>query len=252
MIKFFRNIRQNLLSEGKTSKYFKYAIGEIILVVIGILIALQINNWNESRKEKIKAKSFLINIKEDLTLDTIQFNTAAEHVNNAIIDATRLLELKSFTKHKIDTIISLIPNTYYEYSINSQTFDKLINSGVTELSNYNDIFELINIYYTKQKNFYQSVRDWDIEETKKDNDIFLSSSNFEISSVKYGNFSTQFYYIQSEKDRREGLTKLLLSVKSRNRIRNALFRKKRIALTYDETNTEAKKIIDSINKKLND
>jgi len=49
MIKFFRKIRQNLLMENKTSKYFKYAIGEILLVVIGILIALQINNWNEKR-----------------------------------------------------------------------------------------------------------------------------------------------------------------------------------------------------------
>ena len=47
MIKFFRKIRQNLLMENKTSKYFKYAIGEILLVVIGILIALSINNWNE-------------------------------------------------------------------------------------------------------------------------------------------------------------------------------------------------------------
>lgn len=44
MVKFFRNIRQNLLNEVKTSKYFKYAIGEIVHVVIGILIALQINN----------------------------------------------------------------------------------------------------------------------------------------------------------------------------------------------------------------
>ncbi|MCA0154412.1 DUF6090 family protein [Winogradskyella vincentii] len=50
MIKFFRKIRQNLLMENKTGKYFKYAIGEIVLVVIGILIALQINNWNEKRK----------------------------------------------------------------------------------------------------------------------------------------------------------------------------------------------------------
>ena len=52
MIKLFRHIRQNLLSEGKTGKYFKYAIGEIILVVIGILIALQINNWNEVKKAR--------------------------------------------------------------------------------------------------------------------------------------------------------------------------------------------------------
>ena len=47
MIKFFRKIRQNLLMENKTGKYFKYAIGEIVLVVIGILIALQINTWNQ-------------------------------------------------------------------------------------------------------------------------------------------------------------------------------------------------------------
>ncbi len=51
MIKFFRNIRQKSINENKTIKYLKYAIGEIILVVIGILIALQVNNWNEQRKE---------------------------------------------------------------------------------------------------------------------------------------------------------------------------------------------------------
>ena len=50
MIKFFRKIRQNLLMENKTGKYLKYAIGEIILVMIGILLALQVNNWNEKRK----------------------------------------------------------------------------------------------------------------------------------------------------------------------------------------------------------
>jgi len=52
MIKFFRNIRKNLLNEGKTTRYLKYAIGEIILVVIGILIALSINNWNQDQQNK--------------------------------------------------------------------------------------------------------------------------------------------------------------------------------------------------------
>ena len=52
MIKFFRQIRFKLMETGKTGKYFKYAIGEIMLVVIGILIALQINNWNEAKRVK--------------------------------------------------------------------------------------------------------------------------------------------------------------------------------------------------------
>jgi hypothetical protein len=58
MIKFFKKIRQNLLLEGKTRKYLKYAVGEIALVVIGILTAVSINNWNEKRTEEIQLKNF--------------------------------------------------------------------------------------------------------------------------------------------------------------------------------------------------
>ena len=66
MIKFFRHIRKRLLSEGKTGKYLTYAIGEIVLVVIGILIALQINNWNETRQIKKVEKEILNVLLEDL------------------------------------------------------------------------------------------------------------------------------------------------------------------------------------------
>lgn len=68
MIKFFRKIRQKLLSENKFSKYLIYAIGEIVLVVIGILIALQINNLNEAKKTRTKEISYLANLKNDLEL----------------------------------------------------------------------------------------------------------------------------------------------------------------------------------------
>ena len=60
MIKFFRKIRYDLMEKNKTVKYFKYAFGEIILVVFGILIALQINNWNETRKLKAKELEILL------------------------------------------------------------------------------------------------------------------------------------------------------------------------------------------------
>ena len=69
MIKFFRTIRQNLLTEGKITKYFKYAIGEVVLVVIGILIALQINNWNEKQKQIKQLDSIYITVQQNLKTD---------------------------------------------------------------------------------------------------------------------------------------------------------------------------------------
>ncbi|VAV86217.1 FIG00653203: hypothetical protein [hydrothermal vent metagenome] len=75
MIKFFRKIRQNMIKENRASKYLLYAIGEIVLVVIGILIALSINNWNENRKEEIILKSNLSTILKILENDKAQLLT---------------------------------------------------------------------------------------------------------------------------------------------------------------------------------
>ncbi|MDF0708497.1 DUF6090 family protein [Flagellimonas okinawensis] len=72
MIKFFRKIRQNLLLEGKTVNYLKYAVGEIVLVVIGILIALQINNLNERKKEEKYLNVTYSQIQKDLKVDTLE------------------------------------------------------------------------------------------------------------------------------------------------------------------------------------
>lgn len=74
MIKFYRKIRQNLIMENKTSKYLKYAIGEIVLVVIGILMALQINNWNEQNNKEAKIVNTLKEIQNDILIDLVQAN----------------------------------------------------------------------------------------------------------------------------------------------------------------------------------
>jgi hypothetical protein len=80
MIKFFRQIRKDLMEKNKTSKYFKYAIGEIILVVIGILIALQINNWNENRLNSNKETALLANIHKEFKQNKIQLDSViSEH-----------------------------------------------------------------------------------------------------------------------------------------------------------------------------
>ena len=86
MIKFFRKIRQNLLSEGKTGTYLKYAIGEIILVVIGILIALSINNWNEDRKTSNTEIEYLIRLRSDLANDTAYYHRRIKYADRVIAD----------------------------------------------------------------------------------------------------------------------------------------------------------------------
>ena len=73
MLKLFRNIRKQLLNEGNTTNYLKYAIGEIVLVIIGILIALQINNWNENRKSKQQMLINISSIKEDIQTEINDF-----------------------------------------------------------------------------------------------------------------------------------------------------------------------------------
>ena len=93
MIKFFRKIRQNLLSEGKTGKYLKYAIGEIILVVIGILIALQINNFNTNRQQMAVEQEYLLSLQAEFTTNLDKINTSLLENNDRIKNVENLLSL---------------------------------------------------------------------------------------------------------------------------------------------------------------
>ena len=103
MIKFFRHIRQRLLSENKFSKYLVYAIGEIVLVVIGILIALQINNWNENRKESKKEDQLIDVLITDLQSKKREFTTDLSIGKSIIRNAD--ISIDYWKKHnEIDTL----------------------------------------------------------------------------------------------------------------------------------------------------
>ena len=94
MIKLFRKIRQQLLTENKFNKYLLYAIGEIILVVIGILIALQINTWNEDDKKRSLKESYLKALIVDLSKDTIEINNVLSYqIKDSLKIATHQLAL---------------------------------------------------------------------------------------------------------------------------------------------------------------
>jgi len=118
MIKLFRNIRKNLLNEGKTSKYFKYAVGEIVLVVIGILIALQINNWNIVQKEIANEQQILLSLQEEFK-QNIKELSFDHQINLTSINAvTTLLNFDINADFETRTIDSLLGQTF-----NFATFD---------------------------------------------------------------------------------------------------------------------------------
>ena len=133
MIKFFRHIRQSLIMENKTSKYFKYAIGEIILVVIGILIALQINNWNQQHQQKNEELKQLKALKLEFEKNAITFDSISKH-HTENEDAT--LRLINSTKiYTITEFDSLYLKTVYNYNFDPSKgiYNSLINSGNIEL-----------------------------------------------------------------------------------------------------------------------
>ena len=155
MIKFFRKIRQNLLTENRFSKYFIYAIGEIVLVVIGILIALQINNWNESKKVVAKEKKVLHEIVENLKTNEKIL------INNIKIETKRVAAIDSILetiheKTQRDSIYNWTAMAMYreQFSISSSSFDNLKSIGVDIVKNdtvKKVITKLFDVTYTLEK-----------------------------------------------------------------------------------------------------
>ena len=151
MIKFFRKIRQNLLSEGKTGKYFKYAIGEIVLVVIGILIALGINNWNENRKTEEKVKQFLISLKSELKNDLTEITSVTEAQIERSNRITHAIELSK--NPNVETLILIDSIKYYDPG-NNFTFFPTVgsynaanNAGLIDNINNEELkLNILNLY----------------------------------------------------------------------------------------------------------
>ena len=135
MIKFFRKIRYDLMGKNKTRKYFKYAIGEIVLVVIGILIALQINNWNKSRSERHQELQLLKSLKKEYVDNLNQLNDKIFIRKKIIHSANELIKLienkKNLNSVSIDSIETYIGITtiFPTFNASSGVTNDIINSG---------------------------------------------------------------------------------------------------------------------------
>jgi hypothetical protein len=165
MIKFFRKIRMELLSEGKTGKYLKYAIGEIILVVIGILIALWLNNLNSKYKQKQEELAILKELKEDFRLDIIDFKINVRGHTKSINSINIILKsLDNDLPYNDSLAHHFAMTTDWPISIiHRNSFDVLKSKGLELISNNELRKKILNIH----GHSYQSLKVWENEPNRK-------------------------------------------------------------------------------------
>jgi hypothetical protein len=181
MIKFFRTFRQNLLLEGKNGKYLKYAIGEIILVMIGILLALQINNWNDNWKRLETEKKYYCKLLEDFDLDKEQLEKIQKSIDNSIKSTNEVLlalDAGDTTRHYLlNKYVSAIRRDIYVPR--NKTFEELIFSGnlniISDLKIKNELIQ------------YNSDLESNLTVIQKNRDEFVREVyNLTNSSVEFG------------------------------------------------------------------
>ena len=152
-----------MIKENKFSKYLLYAIGEIILVVIGILIALQINNWNQNRLEKIKSQAYYQRIIEDLDLMMASMNneiTRSKNVEKYIVSALTTIESGQLTKDNKDSLDYAL-NNYYRFvpiDANLKSIEELKSSGQYGLIQNKGLRKSIDSY-TSYLSLYSKISD---------------------------------------------------------------------------------------------
>ncbi len=135
MLKFFRRIRRKLIEEGNLKRYLVYAIGEILLVVIGILIALQINNLNEQKKDKAKESQILLSLSEDFKSNIVNLKTSIDQYPDLIHRLqTTLSYIGKSEKQLSEGMKDTIRNTGYVFTeLVDGTLNSILNSEKLEL-----------------------------------------------------------------------------------------------------------------------
>jgi hypothetical protein len=152
MLRFFRQIRKKLIKQENVRKYLWYALGEILLVMIGILLALQVNNWNENRKEKIYEHRMLIELSVALVNDIGNFRLLEDMISNleesifyltdaSNMDDRRSLEIDS-VRHHLDSVWGF--GVYIAY--NEGPYEALKSSGLDKISNDSLRNEIAKLY----------------------------------------------------------------------------------------------------------
>lgn len=213
MIKFFRRIRKKLLVQNKFAQYLLYAIGEVVLVVIGILIALSVNNWNQEKKDNRLGEDFLFRIHRDLVQDTISFRQII-FSNNILREEIK--ELLVTLYGRVDNIeqvqnMSAIYDKAMDqvFSPNDNTYKGMLSSGTLGLIRNLELKEeIVELYseYDQKGALLSAIGEWmfTIGTTESTETDFIKFNNnvFDIFTTQEMLNENDFSFLNNKEDRR--------------------------------------------------
>ena len=171
MINFFRKIRQSLLAENKFSKYLLYAVGEILLVVIGILIALQINNWNQINKNKTEESKLLYSFQEEFSRNNENIIKINNHYAGITKSSRNLMNLigkssSQINAANVDSLLAIAINIH-NFLPSNYVLDDMVSTGKLELISSEKLRVLLyewNQELGQKENNYQMLYKYFMEE----------------------------------------------------------------------------------------
>ncbi len=225
-----------------------YAIGEIVLVVIGILIALQINNWNENRKQDDKINSYLKSMSIDLKNDVNAYERIIQNFKKQINTNSTIFTDKDYKMLPIDSIVPMITSYYESHTIVDQTYQKIKNSGLAGELRSKELNNAINEYYADVATRFYAYIDFDRERTITDDEYWFYTDAYEIHISFNDEITTKLPYAEPESKRKQALIAMIETNRGRNYLRANIGRKT-IGVAYVEsTKAKANELIQIINE----
>jgi hypothetical protein len=254
MIKFFNSIRRSLISKKRFSNYIVYALGEIVLVVIGILIALYINNQNESYKAKKKSELFLKDMVLDLASDTLYLGRMIPEIDKYLSYQDWLINKKELVINDLDSLKHAVNPINLNFIINDKSFQNIQNSG-NKLQGYDSLYNSISKYYliTKKRVEYCNQLEFKAKDNTSDFDKSITK-NLILSTSQYSDYTGfKVKYVSSVKSTVENFDEIaerFTEIATKNHLNSKYSRHNYINLTLTFCNIEAKDLIKKIEKTL--
>jgi hypothetical protein len=167
MLKLFRKTRRRLLTGSRLGKYVAYAVGEIFLVVVGILLALQIDAWNQAYQDRSTEKDYLINLVEDLKADTAWINWYVIDRYDRKVNALHKVRAYYQGAYEIGDTLAFLDEVGYGavfgnvvFSFNRGVYDELVSTGNLRKIRSIRLRDEINAYYASQDRLKVSAKDF--------------------------------------------------------------------------------------------